>query len=283
MDEQVHVSSGPAEEAGQIAFAAEAVVEATSAPFVGRWSRLISTTNWEKGRIVAEWRDRLMEEGAPGAAYCDEAWSRRVGGVTPQHVGRLRRVFQRFGTVYAEYPGLYWSHFQAAVEWHDAEMWLEGAVASGWPVARMRAERWQAIGSPPDQAPREEDVVAAELDEDHDPANDSAAGTIHESLREVRGLEGESGGEGRAAALEEPAGAVPWDEPGDVGAPVAAAPPVGPFEHLPPLPADLAEALESFKLAILHHKLSGWREISRDGVLAALDALKQLAAAAAFG
>ena len=281
MDEHACVSSDSAEEAGQIAFAAEAVVEETSAPFVGQWCRLISTSNWQKGQIISEWRERLKEAGAPGAAYCDEAWSRRVGGVTPQHVGRLRRVFQRFGTVYAEYPGLYWSHFQGAVEWHDAEMWLEGAVASGWSVARMRAERWQAIGSPPDQAPREEDVVAAELDEDYDPANDSAPGTIHESLREVRGLEGDAGQEGRGAALEEPAGAVPWDEPGDAGTPAATAPAVGPFEHLPPLPTDLAEALESFKLAILHHKLSGWREVSRDAVLAALDALGQLAASPA--
>jgi hypothetical protein len=277
MDEPTCVSSDLAEGAGPSAFAAEAVVEQTSAPFVGRWNRLISTTNWEKGRIISEWRERLMEAGAPAAAYCDEAWSRRVGAVSPQHVGRLRRVYQRFGTVHDDYPGLYWSHFQAAVDWHDAEMWLEGAVASGWSVARMRAERWQALGSLPDEAPREEDVVAAELDEDYEPADDSAPQTIRESLREVRGLEGETGREGRAGASEESAVAAPWEEPGGTKAPVATAPAVGPFGDLPPLPPDLAEALDALKLAILRQKRSGWREVSLADVLAALDALGQLA------
>jgi len=278
MDEQIHVSSESALESGPTTFATEAVVEEATAPFVGRWSRLISTTNWEKGRIIAEWRDHLKEAGAPAAAYGDEAWSRRVGGVTPQHVGRLRRVYQRFGMVFDDYPGLYWSHYQAAVDWHDAEMWLEGAVQTGWSVARMRAERWQAMGSPPDQAPREEDAVAAELDEDCDPANDAAPGTIHESLREVRGLDGGVGEEDGAAASAGPAAATPWDKPGSAGAPVATAPGAGPFERLAALPADLADALEGFKLAILRHKLSGWREVSLGDVLAALDALGQLAA-----
>ena len=28
-----------------------------SSPFVGRWNELVSTTNWEKGRLIGEWRD----------------------------------------------------------------------------------------------------------------------------------------------------------------------------------------------------------------------------------
>ncbi|MCU0720641.1 MAG: hypothetical protein MUC83_13110 [Pirellula sp.] len=27
-----------------------------TAPFVGKWNTLISQTNWEKGRIISEWR-----------------------------------------------------------------------------------------------------------------------------------------------------------------------------------------------------------------------------------
>ena len=27
--------------------------------FVGQWNRLVSTTNWEKGRIICQWRDAL--------------------------------------------------------------------------------------------------------------------------------------------------------------------------------------------------------------------------------
>jgi hypothetical protein len=45
------------------------------------------------------------------------------------------------------------------------------------------------------------------------------------------------------------------------------------------MPDDLQAAFESFKLAILRHKLAGWVEIPRDDLLHTLDALKQLALA----
>ncbi len=61
----------------------------------------------------------------------------------------------------------------------------------------------------------------------------------------------------------------------------AAAEPVRPFENLPALPRDLADAFENFKLAILNHKLSGWRDVSADDILTVLNALKQLALAPA--
>ena len=109
-----------------------------STPFLGQWNRLISTTNWEKGRIIAQWRAALEAEQLSIAEFSDDAWARLVGGVTGQHVGRLRRVFQRFGPVHERYAGLYWSHFQAALDWADAEMWLEGAVQNGWSVSSMR-------------------------------------------------------------------------------------------------------------------------------------------------
>src|SRR5437870_12018523 len=75
----------------------DSLVEA-SQPFVGRWSRLVSTTNWEKGRIIVEWREALVSQGLPVTEYSDEAWGRLVGGVTGQHVGRLRRVYEQFGS-----------------------------------------------------------------------------------------------------------------------------------------------------------------------------------------
>ncbi len=107
----------------------EVEIAETSERFIGQWNRLISTTNWEKGRIIHEWRSAGVASGAPATEYSDEAWSRLVGGVTGQHVGRLRRVYERFGGVYQDYEGLYWSHFQAALDWDDAEMWLEGGAA----------------------------------------------------------------------------------------------------------------------------------------------------------
>ena len=101
-----------------------ALVDQASEQFLGQWRHLVSTTNWEKGQIVHNWRRALRESGVPATEYADEAWSRRVGNITAQHVGRLRRAYERFGGIRDDYPGLYWSHFQAALDWDDAEMWL---------------------------------------------------------------------------------------------------------------------------------------------------------------
>ena len=48
------------------------------------------------------------------------------------------------------------------------------------------------------------------------------------------------------------------------------------FENLPKLPADLDEATEMFKLAILNHKLDNWKHVSKDDVLIVLAMLRQL-------
>jgi hypothetical protein len=186
-------------------------------------------------------------------------------------VGRLRRVYERFGQVYEQYAGLYWSHFYSGLDWPDAEMWLEGAVQSGWSVAQMRRQRWEAIGAPPELKPREADIIAAELDEDAEPVGGQRVpGAISPAVAEVHEAEPPARDHAPAAADE----VAPSPEP-------AGQQPLRPFEGLPPLPPDLNEAFESFKLAILNHKLCGWREISLGQVLAVLDALRQLAAAPA--
>ncbi len=255
--------------------AAMALVEETSAEYAGRWNQLVSTTNWEKGRIIVQWRRALAEAGAPAGSCSDEAWSRQVGGVSPQHVGRLRRVWQRFGEVYPQYAGLYWSHFQAAVEWSDAEMWLEGAVQSGWSVAGMCDQRWEALGSPPELQPQPSDFVASETDEDYLAANHLPSATISDLAGEVRD-HGDPLADDDAAPFD--ADATVANDPLDM-AQQPAAETVRPFEDLPALPADLSEAFEMFKLAILNHKVSGWREIARNDLLRVLDALRKLATA----
>ena len=136
-----------------------------SKPFIGQWNQLISTTNWEKGQIICQWRDSLKENEVPAAEFSDEAWSQMVGGVTPQHVGRLRRTFERFGHVYTEYAGIYWSHFYAALDWDDAEMWLEGAVQSKWSISGMRQQRWETLGKV-GEAPNTSDIIASETAEE---------------------------------------------------------------------------------------------------------------------
>jgi hypothetical protein len=261
-----------------------AIVEETSTEYVGRWNRLISTTNWEKGRIILEWRRALEEAGAPDSSSSDEAWSRQVGGVSPQHVGRLRRVFERFGEVHTQYAHLYWSHFQAAIDWDDAEMWLEGAVQSGWSVARMCDQRWEALGVPPDQQPPASDFSAADMDEDvvDDPRH---APTISDSVAEVHGDDdSEAFFDANGDAHDHASDAERDDSSSSDAAdatPRAAAEPTRPFETLPAMPDDMQEAFERFKLAILNQKVSGWQEIARDDVLTVLDSLRQLALAPA--
>ena len=51
---------------------------------------------------------------------------------------------------------------------------------------------------------------------------------------------------------------------------------VKPFENLPELPDDLADAFDGLKLAILRHKADAWQQIPAADVLRTLDALKAL-------
>lgn len=254
-----------------------------SAPYVGRWNHLVSTTNWEKGRIICQWREALSEAEAPATEYSDEAWSRRVGGVTGQHVGRLRRVFQRFGEEYGKYEGLYWSHFQAALDWNDAEMWLEGAVQNAWSVSKMRRQRWEVLGAPDDLKPRDEDIVTGELDEDFEPALKEEPSPAPRGEDFEAAVQAGSNDDAQAETDAES-----WDEAADdYEGPVAhrldeeEGEVIRPFEDLAELPGDVAEVFEAFKLAILRHKADGWKQIACDDMLATLDALKELALAPA--
>ncbi len=261
------------------------VTEETSQQFVGRWMTLISTTNWEKGHIIAEWRQALVDADAVATEYSDEAWSRRIGNISSQHTGRLRRTFARFGQVCSEYRGLYWSHFQAALDWEDAEMWLEGAVQNEWSVSEMRRERWQTLGGVRSEEPQDAQIVNEEFDADaldERPAEEiprsitSSHSVIAEADEEVESARDDSSSDTRTRGNASSSEDAPRDDLTDDRETPAAA---SPFADLPELPDDLHEAFESFKLAILLHKLAGWTQISRQDVLTTLHALEQLATA----
>lgn len=261
------------------------VVEGNSQPYIGQWRQLVSTTNWDKGRIIVAWRHAIEIAGGKLADFGDEAWSRMVGGVTPQHVGRLRRVHERFADSHDSYEGLYWSHFHAALEWEDAEMWLEGAVQNDWSVSRMRKQRWETLGG---DEPREQDEVLSEWNEDlpftqaGQTPPDEITGTIatvqdagpvvewEQQAAVADPDENQSSHKSRQPDRNEP-GELPESSDLDTA--------VRPFARLATLPADLQEAFDAFKLAVLRHKLAGWRDISRDDLLDTLEALKQLALA----
>jgi hypothetical protein len=250
-----------------------------SQPFVGQWNRLVSTTNWQKGRIIIAWREALVGQGVAVTEYSDEAWSRLVGGVTGQHVGRLRRVSQRFGETHEQFAGLYWSHFQAALDWSDAEMWLEGAVQNGWSVAQMRNQRWETLGQVDAERPQAADVIANETDEDFEPGRtaEPVPHTISPEYGEVQGgprVDGPDFGDDASGSRKNSGDYDDADEPSGPSAEL-----VRPFENLPELPDDLAEAFDTMKLAILRHKTSGWEAIAAADVLRSLDALKALVTA----
>lgn len=259
------------------------VADNQSALFVGRWRGLVSQTNWEKGRVIAEWRQSLVENKADSSEYSDEAWSRRVGGITPQHVGRLRRVHEKFGDGRKGFEDLFWSHFHATIDWDDAEMWLEGAVQNDWSVSQMRRQRWETLGGEEADEPTDSEIVATEENEDIDlDENEPLSDRVDARIETVEGFNKEERADGMEPDESNAIGVATVDAEDDEfseGEPTL--PPVRPFEDLPELPDDLADAFDDMKLAILRHKVNEWEEIPLNDVLMSLDALKQLAGAPA--
>jgi len=247
---------------------------AQSKPFVGQWNQLISTTNWEKGEIICKWRKALRNDNAPSSSWSDEKWSQLVGGVSSQHVGRLRRTSERFGVTFHDYKGLFWSHFYASLDWDDAEMWLEGAVQNEWSVSQMRKKRWETLGGLPEDEPQDDEIVAVEPHEETQSL--ALSDRVREKEREyVEGPRHE--GPDFGDEEESTSGKRDRGEPiGEQEKPKPTSDGTRPFESFTDLPADVSAAADSFKIAIIRHRADGWKEISHADMLGLLDALKQL-------
>jgi hypothetical protein len=248
-----------------------------SESFIGQWNQLVSTTNWDKGQIIVAWREEMAAQDLTSSAYSDESWSRMVGGVSPQHVGRLRRTFERFGAVYKTYANIFWSHFYAALDWDDAEMWLEGAVQNRWSVSQMRMKRWEANGGDPVAKPAAAEIVATELDEELSSLSitggktaTDAKGKFDEYVPGPRDERPDFGDDPISDELTDDGRVSQTKENRASGIALFAA-----FENLPD---DVNDAAEDFKLCIIRHKTDEGSEISQEKMLALLDALKQLAA-----
>jgi len=253
--------------------------EASATRFLGQWNRLVSTTNWEKGSIICAWREALLEDGAAVNDYSDEAWAQLVGNVTSQHVGRLRRVNQRFGGDSSQYEGLYWSHLQAALDWDDAEMWLEGAIQSGWSVSQMRGQRWETLETSPEAQRSEIAAEGSEIDEDLSPEEslDSPSVEKTEEKTEEKTAEKNSDAVSPSTASIKPTDSEPEAEEEVAVAPVNKRTRLG--VDVENLPDDLAEAFESFKLAIIAHRREGWTATTPEVVVECLEGLRELAMA----
>ena len=260
------------------------LIDQLSEPIVGKWNILVSQTNWEKGFLILHWRTELIAAGMPKTAYSDDAWARRVGNVTPQHVGRLRRTAERFGDKNKEFPRIYWSHFNAALEWDDAELWLEGAVQSDWSVAQMRTQRWETIGASHEQKPQEEDIIVAVIDEDVYYRQSVPPDRIEGRRAEIESADALEGSDGSSSTSEPlKKNEQPKKNRGKSAEPVGQIQRTGEIlmslRGISNFPADIAESLELLKVAILNHKLAGWKSVSAEQVCRSLEALKMLTAA----
>ena len=246
--------------------------------FVGQWNRLVSTTNWEKGRIICQWRDSLVAAGAAVTDYSDEAWTQLVGSVTSQHVGRMRRVFQRFGEVFDQFEGLYWSHFQASLDWEDAEMWLEGAIHNGWSVSQMRGKRWETVGKPGETMPADDATIDGAVDEDAPWLGDEPeAGGESPSVKAVEGAAMRAKEDAEVSEEEDEPSARSSSSSSDHESPKPSAKSRGRLGvEVDELPDDLADAFEQFKLAIIAQRRLNWSETTPEAVLECLDALREL-------
>ncbi|MBM3964388.1 MAG: hypothetical protein FJ308_04885 [Planctomycetes bacterium] len=264
---------------------------ALSESFVGRWQKLVSQTNWEKGKIIAEWRATLIAEKSPVTAYSDESWARQVGDVTSQHVGRLRRVYERFGESQSSYEGLYWSHFLAALDWDDAELWLEGAARSDWSVSQMRRTRSEAMGGDHGNSERDEELITSELDDGFVGLaleEDRSAGMEHDEDEEIRSERDSNGriesgplAEGPDFGDEESENIASYDSSDSSSGPEESFENAGdqgnPFAELGPLPPDVADALEQFKLCVIRHRSANWGDFSQSKMVQVLEALRSFA------
>ena len=282
----------------------EILIDEIASEFVGSWNLLVSRTNWEKGKVVHEWRVKLTEAGLPRRIYSDEAISQRIGGVSPQHVGRLRRVYERFGEEVEKnpLPNLFWSHYQAALDWDDAEEWLQKASLEKWSVAQTRVARWEKNGAPPSRKPKESDIVVEERDADVNPRNDSDAEIVAPGASDY-GVSGydepitptrasiEGGDDDKkkkkknaknAQNGDDPLGEYggetePWEtEPGAGASRFTTAEVLDAIGALEPLPSDLAEAFESLKVAILTRRIENWVDVKPVLIAAYLSEMKRL-------
>jgi hypothetical protein len=261
----------PDHDPGPISGADLASIAEPSQPFADQWHRLISKTNWEKGRIISKWRRQLADAGVAPRLYSDPAWSRLVGEVSPQHTGRLRRTWERFGAEYASYEGLYWSHFFAALDWHDAEMWLEGAVQNRWSVSKMRFQRWEATGAVAGERPDPLEIRSTDDDEGVrvPPRLDLREPAVHrgELPYEAGPLrEGPDFGDEISEDAGAQFGPAARSEPGRIDVEAI----------LAELPRDMAGSFRKLRAAFARERDNNWADTNRLHLIALVNELREL-------
>lgn len=142
----------------------------------------------------------------------------------------------------------------------------------------MREKRWQAHGSVESQRPTSSQIVTVDTDEDitlpaqgggRDKSYDDDPSGVATGPRP----EDPDFGDEPLTTFDanKPVAPRAEEDPTDAPKPI-----VTPFANLPELPPDLADAVESFKLAVLRHKTGGWEKVTAETVNRYLDALAVL-------
>ncbi len=94
----------------------------------------VSQCNWVVGECASKWVQRYSR------GRTDADFGQMVG-LSGDQIYQRRRVWDRFGGVYAGYETLKWSFFYIALNWDDAEECFAWAQESAATVAEMRAWR----------------------------------------------------------------------------------------------------------------------------------------------
>lgn len=88
---------------------------------------------WELGRVASRWHQSY----ARGRTDADYA---KMVGTSQQTVMTRRQVWERFQGSNSSL-NLSWTHYRTALDWDDADEWLERAAEKSWSVQEMQEQR----------------------------------------------------------------------------------------------------------------------------------------------
>ena len=109
-------------------------ISETEDELINKAHQAVSQSNWVVGECASKWTKKF----AKGRTDADFG---ALVGLSADQVYQRRRVWETFGDVKADYPGLRWSHFYLALTWPDAPEVLQWAAENQTTVAEMRAWR----------------------------------------------------------------------------------------------------------------------------------------------
>lgn len=99
----------------------------------------VSQCNWVVGDCASKWTERYAKGRTDGDFG-------NLVGLSGDQVFQRRRVWEKFGDTYENYPSLKWSHFYVSLNWENASECLDWASETESTVAEMKAWRRAVLG-----------------------------------------------------------------------------------------------------------------------------------------